>query len=135
MQLKKYFYSRPQLLREDQTFVLTTSVAVVCLPHFFEIPFWCTIASVALMIYRYLSDVGQQVIGVHVPKPNRWILYLMSISATGLIYFSYGTLQGPEACTTLLVLLLGLKLNEAQKYWDAMIVLIISYFVSMCWLL
>lgn len=135
MWLKKYFYSRPATLREDQTFVLTTSVAVVCFPHFFEIPIWCTVIAIAFMCYRYLTDVGPRLFGIYVPRPNRWILYATAMFVTWLIYFSYGTLQGPEACTTLLVLLLCLKLNEAQKYWDAMIVLIISYFVSMCWLL
>jgi len=133
--LLSFFKGEPILLREDQTLILTTSSAFVCLPHFFEIPLWCTVVAVFAIMYRFLSDLGRPWQGLYFPRPNRWTIYAICMACTYLIYETFGTFQGPEPSTALLVLLMTLKLLEAYRYRDAMIILILSYFVAMTWLL
>lgn len=135
MSLLNFVRKKHPLLREDQAFTLTTSVAIVCLPHYFELPLWCTITSITFIFYRYLSDLGRPWRGLNFPKLNSWVLYVLCGVCTYLTYFTFNTLQGPEPGTALLVLLASLKLLESRSYRDGMVVLILGYFVLMTWLL
>lgn len=61
---------------------------------------------------------------------SRILLLLFTIGVTALVYVNYGTINGHEAGSALLVGMLGLKLLEAKNHRDAMICLFLTYFLT-----
>ena len=61
--------------------------------------------------------------------PQKWLLLLIAAGALGGIYVSYGRILGRDPGITLLLVMLALKLLEMAALRDAMILIILCYFL------
>jgi protein-glutamine gamma-glutamyltransferase len=102
---------------------LTTSLALVLLPHAERVPWWLTLLVAVLLVWRlYLARTRHAL-------PHRAILILIVLGASAGVYLHYGVLFGRDAGVALLVVMLTLKLLEMRTARDAMLLTFLSYFL------
>jgi transglutaminase-like putative cysteine protease len=105
------------------TWFLLAVIAWVSLPHWFEVPWWCALLSVAVILWRAaLAWSGQ-------PLPGRWVLVTVLMLAMGLTLHSHGQIAGREPGMTLAVALLSLKTLELRARRDAFVVFFLGFFL------
>lgn len=110
-------------------FFIISSYLFCFAPHMTLLPLWSTLLSGLLIGLAYLSAwTGKN----YIQKPVKVLLTLALPLAVGL---EFKTLLGPEPATTLLTLLVSLKLHEVNSERDEKVVLILNSTVVMCWLL
>ena len=102
---------------------LLLSLTMVAAPHASHVPWW-TIALVVVLI-AWSAYVGY----ARLPLPNRWLVLLVAVAATGGVFLSYRTIFGREAGVAVLVVMLGLKLLETRTLRDAMLLIFLGYFL------
>lgn len=113
--------------------LLTATILISCLPHFFEVPLWVTLLTAAFLFYRSLWDGlwGRSLTN----PPSIWTLRLLALFSFSLAILQFRTLLGQEPGSALLLLLIALKWQESRTYRDAMVIIMLSYFVMTSWLL
>lgn len=110
----------PRDARDTLFLVLVIGCCVV--PLAAQIPLWTSTATALLLLWRaILSWQGR-------PLPRRWITFSLLILATALTLVSFGTIVGPDAGVTLIVMLLALKTLELRARRDAMVVFFLGFF-------
>ena len=112
------------VLNSKHLILLMLVIIVASTAHFLRMP----ITLSALII----SALGLKVLMLWRGRiaANRLMLLLFTIVVTGLVFINYGTINGHEAGSALLVGMLGLKLLEAKNHRDAMICLFLTYFLT-----
>ncbi|HEX7031212.1 MAG TPA: DUF3488 and transglutaminase-like domain-containing protein [Gammaproteobacteria bacterium] len=63
------------------------------------------------------------------PMPRRWMKILLAIVGFIMVLASYRTLNGVEAGSALLMVMIALKLTEVQRLRDAVFVVVLGYFL------
>ena len=63
------------------------------------------------------------------PLPNRWLLIAVALVCVAGVAFSYRTLYGRDVGVALLTVMLALKLMEMSAARDAMVVILLAYFL------
>ncbi len=118
--------SRAALPRETRdTLFMLLVVAWVVIPMYDELPWWCGVLSVALMLWRALLAWRAQ------PLPSRWwLLALVAVSVVATL-MSFRTVFGRDAGVTLIVVLLALKTLELRARRDAFVVFFLSFFLML----
>ncbi|UCC55680.1 MAG: DUF3488 domain-containing transglutaminase family protein [Gammaproteobacteria bacterium] len=112
----------PSLTVRSRSWLLV-STGLALLPHAWHLPVWVTVFVVGIgLLYRYTLQAPQHTV------PRFLVLALTLAGAAGVLW-QYGTLLGRNAGVTLLVIMLSLKLLEAQRPRDARLVIFTSYFV------
>ena len=102
---------------------LLLALTLVVLPHTVRLPWWITLLSALLLVWRaYITWHA-----LHMPQ--KWLLLTIAGGAVGGIYLHYGRLLGRDSGVTLLVIMLVLKLLEMVALRDAMILVFLCYFV------
>lgn len=77
----------------------------------------------ATLLWRlYLARHGRHLL-------PQWLLAALAISAVGGTYFSYETIIGRDSGTTLLILLATVKLLEIRDQRDAVVLVLLGYFI------
>ncbi len=61
--------------------------------------------------------------------PGRWIKAALALFGFAMVLASYRTLNGAEAGSALLMVMIALKLTEVQRVRDAVFVVVLSYFL------
>lgn len=61
--------------------------------------------------------------------PRRWLKILLAIIGFAMVLASYRTLNGVEAGSALLMVMIALKLTEVQRVRDAVFVVVLGYFL------
>lgn len=113
--------SRPITLR--QALWLTGSLVMVAAPHALRVPWWLTLLTLTLVVWRlYLARV-------RLALPHRSIFILIILGSTAGVYLHYGAIFGRDAGVALLVLMLGLKVLEAKTLRDGMLLVFLYYFL------
>jgi len=102
---------------------LTVSLAMVAAPHAWRVPWWVIALVATLAAWRAYVSYAR------LPLPSRWLLLAIVIIATIGIYLHYRTIFGRDAGVALLVLMLGLKLLEMRSLRDAMLLILLGYFL------
>lgn len=102
---------------------LLLSLAMVAAPHASRLPWWVVALVVTLAAWRAYVSYGRLTL------PNRWLLLGVVIGATIGIYLHYRTVFGRDAGVALLVVMLGLKLLEMRSLRDAMLLMLLGYFL------
>ena len=94
-------------------------------PHITEIRTWVWITSALIVIWALISD--------HKPKykPSRWLVHLLTLAFPALVYLQFKTLLGPDAATSLLLLMITLKLFEVYSYRDGIVILMLTMLLAM----
>mgnify|MGYP002780999566 CR=1 FL=1 len=99
------------------------------LPHVSEMPVWASaFGFVFLALALFTSFSGRQIL----KKP---ILHFLTLALPIATYAQFGTLLGPEPASTLLTMLVALKLHEIRSPRDEKVVMTLNVLVVMTWLL
>jgi transglutaminase-like putative cysteine protease len=106
----------------DTLFVLAV-IAWVIAPLTPEIPLWCSLLSMAVMVWRGLLAWRGQ------PLPSKWWLLGLLALCLGATLISFKTLLGRDAGVTLVVVLLALKTLELRARRDAFVVFFLGFFL------
>ena len=102
---------------------LIAAAASTVLPHYWSLPLWLPITATALMLWRgWTWKQG-------LPFGSNWLPPVLAIAGTAGILFQYRTIFGQEAGVALLVVLMTLKLLELRSKRDAVVVVMLGYFL------
>lgn len=102
---------------------LLISLALVAAPHALRLPLWIATLAVALAFWRWhIAHRG-------LALPRKATLFPLVAAVTAAVYVSYGNLLGRDAGVSLLVVMLALKLLETTRLRDAMLLLLLGYFL------
>jgi len=105
------------------TLWLFAALAMVAAPHVERLPWWVTTLAVMLMLWRIY-------LGHHrLPLPRKLLLLLIVAGATGGVFLSYRTIFGRDAGVALLIVMLALKLMETKAKRDAILLILLGYFI------
>jgi transglutaminase-like putative cysteine protease len=102
---------------------LLLSLAMVAAPHASRLPWWVVALVATLAAWRAYVGYGRLAL------PSRWLLLGVVIGATIGIYLNYRTIFGRDAGVALLVVMLGLKLLEMRSLRDAVLLILLGYFL------
>ena len=95
------------------------------LPHILEIQSWVWFTSAFVVGWALWTDHKPQ------HKPNKILINAVTLLFPALIYIEFGTLMGPDAATSLLLLMISLKLFEVYAKRDAIIILALILLMAM----
>ena len=107
------------------TLFLLVVIAWVILPHVPDLPWWCTLLAVVVLVWRgTLAVTGR-------PLPTRvWLMFLLLVTMVGT-WVSHSTLLGRDAGVTLTVALLALKTLELRAKRDAFVIFFLGFFTML----
>ncbi|WP_296916251.1 DUF3488 and transglutaminase-like domain-containing protein [Polaromonas sp.] len=112
-----------QLPRDGRdTLFLLAVIAWVLLPQAGNLPLWCSIGALAVLLWRGWLALQAR------PLPSRWWLLALLAVTIAATYASHRTLLGRDAGVTLLVVLLTLKTLELRARRDAFVVFFLGFF-------
>jgi transglutaminase-like putative cysteine protease len=99
------------------------------LPHWPALPAWIPALLVVAVAWRFASVL------LGWPLPARSLRLVLSCAAFAAVVLQYRTLNGVEAGTALLVVMLALKLLESRAQRDELVLVMLSYFLMFASLL
>lgn len=115
-------YKNPEL-QAKPLMILMAVIAISAIPHFLRIsPVLSGLIIGAFALKFLLLRYGRM-------ATNKALLIIMTVCITLLVVMNYGTINGHEAGSALLLGMLSLKLLEARTYRDAMVSTFIAYFL------
>ncbi|MDO6460032.1 DUF3488 and transglutaminase-like domain-containing protein [Granulosicoccaceae sp. 1_MG-2023] len=104
---------------------LTALMLLTQLPHVFNLPWWISLSSVALVLaklalHRHGSD-------------RRWfrpaVVVALALLGAFLLHWQYGYLLGRDPCVALLSLLMALKFSETRQRRDVTLLICLAGFL------
>lgn len=111
--------TRPSAAELYQAFALLC-IAVVPVASFS--PAWSVISGTVLLGWRVIIERA----GKSVPPP--WLRVIIGLGFFALVYANYQTLNGLEAATPLLLVMMALKIVETESKRDLMVLMLLSLF-------
>ena len=112
-------------LSTKQVFWIVLAVVVAVLPQLYRLPLWFAPMMTAVIAYRFYVQVK------HIKKAYNIILMMVAIAALLLIVYSQGFGLSREISVTILITMTVLKLLETYRQRDALLVVMLCYFVAM----
>ncbi len=106
-------------------FWLLAGLALVVAPHTPRLPWWLNLIALILILWRVYLGVGERLL------PKKWLLVVFVVGGTFGIYLTYRTIFGRDSGVALLVLFLSLKLLELHTDRDAMVLVLLTYFLAL----
>jgi transglutaminase-like putative cysteine protease len=106
-------------------FWLLAGLALVAAPHTPRLPWWLNLIAVILIAWRVYLGWGERAL------PKKWLLALFVVGGLLGVYFTYRTIFGRDSGVALLVLFLSLKLLETTQQRDAMVLVLLTYFLAL----
>lgn len=100
-----------------------TALAITYLPQILHFNPLLSIALYSVLAWRWFA------IERNWPMPNRAVRVLMALTGFAAVLVLYRTINGPEAGLALLAVMITLKLTEAQRVKDALLIVVLGYFV------
>ena len=107
---------------QPASLILLLGLFLVILPNFSHLPLWLNLVTFFLLLWRGCYDL--QLCG----KPNKIILFLLTLMLIAGIVYSYHTLIGRDAGSALLLGLLCLKLFEIKSFRDIALIINLALF-------
>ncbi len=95
------------------------------LPQLYRLPIWFLPMSIIVVTYRFYAQLH------HVKKTYNIILMLIAVIALIMIIYSQGFGLSREISVTILITMTVLKLLETYSMRDALLVVMLCYFVTM----
>jgi len=118
--------------RQDATGRLLWTAGVVAgasLPHWPTLPLWAPVLLCMCIAWRLAGDFANW------PLPNTTVRIGLALIALVAVLGEYHTLNGVEAGSALLVVMVALKFLETRTSRDQLVLMIISYFLIFAGLL
>lgn len=106
-------------------FWLLAGLALVVAPHMQRLPWWLNLIALMLFAWRSYLAWGERAL------PQKWLLALLVVGGIFGVFFTYHTVFGRDSGVALLVLFLSLKLFELQRERDAIVLVLLSYFLAL----
>ncbi|HEY5290719.1 MAG TPA: DUF3488 and transglutaminase-like domain-containing protein [Burkholderiales bacterium] len=106
-------------------FWLLAGLALVAGPHMPRLPWWLNLIALIVLAWRVYLGLGERAL----PRP--WLLTLFVIGGVFGVYLTYRTIFGRDSGVALLVLFLSLKLLELRNPRDAMVLILLAYFLAL----
>ena len=103
---------------------LLASMTLVVAPMFLHLALWVPLFALLLGAWRYSLGMRK------LPLPGTRVLLPMTLIGAGAIIASYGGSFGRDASVALLTLMLSMKLLESSDRRDAMLLISLSWFLS-----
>jgi len=101
------------------------AVVVAVIPQLYRLPLWFAPMMTVVIGYRFYVQVK------HIKKAYNIILMMIAIAALLLIVYSQGFGLSREISVTILITMTVLKLLETYRQRDALLVVMLCYFVAM----
>ena len=98
-------------------------VAGATLPHWPTLPLWVPVLLAVAIAWRLA------VAALAWPMPIRTLRLLLALVAFCVVLFTYRTINGVEAGSALLVVMIALKFLESKGHRDRLVLIMISYFL------
>ncbi|MDH3589716.1 MAG: DUF3488 and transglutaminase-like domain-containing protein [Gammaproteobacteria bacterium] len=98
-------------------------ISAAVIPHLIHLPPWPLGLMLVTLIWRLAAHRGQ------LPLPGALLRLLLAVIGFSGVFFSYGTITGLDAGSTLLVVMAALKLTETRTVRDLIVLLLVSYFL------
>lgn len=114
--------AREALERSSVPWLFATAL-ITTLPHFEHQPLWLSALSSLIFIG------GGWLWWRAARLPGRWLLALLVVAGCGGVLLQFHTLFGREAGVAMLVLFMALKLLELKSRRDAIVVVVLAYFL------
>ena len=92
-------------------------------PHAFHLPLWLSLLAATLLLWRAVLWFRSA------PPPARWLPGLLVVAGTLGIALQFRTLFGRDAGVALLVLLMALKPMETRSRRDALVIVMLGFFL------
>ncbi len=105
------------------------ALACSALPHLPRMPVWITVLTLAAFGWRLTAAVRRW------PPLWRWLRMLLALIVFVGVYATYGTINGIEAGSALLMVMMDMKLLETSRKRDFQVLMFIAYFLVMAQLL
>ena len=102
---------------------LAAALILVAAPHVQRLPVWVMILAAMLALWRLY--IGSK----RLPLPHKALIIAVVIVAAFGIFLNYRTLFGRDAGVALLIVMLALKLLEAESRRDALLLIFMGYFL------
>ena len=106
-------------------FWLLAGLAIVVAPHTPRLPWWLNLIALILFTWRVYLAWGERAL------PRKWLLALLVAGGVFGVYLTYRTVFGRDSGVALLVLFLSLKLLELHQQRDAMVLVLLTYFLAL----
>ena len=106
-------------------FWLLAGLVLVAAPHAERLPWWLNLIALMLLVWRIYLGVGERAL------PKKWLLTLFVVGGMFGVYFTYRTIFGRDSGVALLVLFLSLKLLELERQRDAIVLILLAYFLAL----
>jgi transglutaminase-like putative cysteine protease len=121
---------RPELTLETKRLIWTAAIVIgTSLPHWATIAGWMPVLLLTAIGWRFgISLYGW-------PAPPRVVRFTLAMAALFGVLFQYRTLNGVEAGSALLVVMVALKFLESRDQRDQLVLIMISYFLMFAGLL
>ncbi|PCJ44166.1 MAG: hypothetical protein COA99_07270 [Moraxellaceae bacterium] len=103
--------------------LLLVTVSLAIASHALRLPVGVFVAAIVCLVWRI------QVFRERWVFPGKTVRFFMVIASFVTVFLYYGTILGPDAGVTLLILAYLFKLLEMYKERDAFFIVILSYFV------
>ncbi len=110
-------------VHSSTTLRLLAACGFVMLPHLEHLPIWASMSVLGFGLWRAIAAKR------HWHMPARWARMLIMILAMVGVYAQYGRLSGQNPGTTLLILLLAVKLTELKSPRDHAVMALFGYVV------
>jgi protein-glutamine gamma-glutamyltransferase len=101
----------------------TAIVAGATLPHWPTLPFWVPLLLGVAIAWRLA------IAALEWPVPIRTLRLLLALAAFCAVLLSYRTINGVEAGSALLVVMIALKVLESKGYRDQLVLIMLAYFL------
>ncbi len=118
---------RPPSLNRVGWAIIALVIAVA--PHLPRIPAWVIALTFVCMGWRLFAAARGW------PEPMRILRLIMAVVAFAGVVASYGTINGVEAGSALLIVMMDMKLLETWRRRDFQVLMFISYFLVLAQLL
>ncbi|WP_223787137.1 transglutaminaseTgpA domain-containing protein [Marinicella meishanensis] len=112
-------------LSMKQLFWITFAVVLAVLPQLYRLPIWFLPMALMVISYRFYAQIN------HIKKAWNTLLMFLALLVLVLIIFSQGLTLSREISVTILISMAVLKLLETYTMRDALLVVMLCYFVTM----
>lgn len=102
---------------------LAAVVVGASLPHWLALPAWILLLLVGCVLWRFVAERRGY------PMPGKRLRVLLTLLALVAVLASFRTINGVEAGSALLIVMVALKFLEASSHRDQVVLTIVAYFV------
>jgi hypothetical protein len=106
-------------------FWLLAGLALVVAPHTPRLPWWLNLIALILLAWRIYLGLGERAL------PKKWLLTVFVVGGMFGVFLTYRTIFGRDSGVAMLVLFLSLKLLELRTQRDAMVLVLLTYFLAL----